>query len=126
MGLVGIDYNYREIMKQLLSFALVWLFSLTSLAETKVCAAFCLESQVVQQTSNWEYLGKVNAHYYIIGGWLHDEFDLYVKVISGKSFYQVRKEGKSYSVSVGKYSHQGKTFNASFSMGNNGTYYFNL
>ena len=113
-------------MKKLLFFALVWLLSLSSLVGTNVCAAVCLESQEVQQTSNWENLGKVTACYYLMG-WHDEEFDLYVKVISGKSFYQVRKGGKSYSVSVGKYSYQGETFNASFNAGNNKfTYYFNL
>ena len=78
----------------------------------------------VQQTSNWEYLGKVSAYYYLVQ-WSNSEFDLYVKVISDKSFYQVRRNGKSYSVSKGSFNCQGRTFNASFKEGSF-TYYFNL
>jgi len=78
----------------------------------------------VQQSSNWEYLGKISASYYMLA-WYDSEFDLYVKVISGKSFYQVRSNGKSYSVSIGNFNYQGKTFNASFK-GGSFTYYFNL
>lgn len=111
-------------MKKLLSFALFWLLSLTSLAETNVCAAGCSESKEIQQTSNWEYLGKINASYWLLN-WHYTEFDLYVKIISGKSFYQVRKEGKSYSVSVGVISYEGKKFNASFKADGH-TYYFNI
>jgi len=100
--------------------------SITSFAETKVFANRLSEPLEVQQASNWEYLGKVSAYYFALA-WYNSEFDLYVKVISGKPFYQVRNGGKSYSVSIGSYNYKGKTFNASFKEGSNGwTYYFNI
>lgn len=82
-----------------------------------------------QQSSNWEYLGKVSAKSH--SKHLGTEVELYVRVIGQRTFYQVRYEGKSYSVSLGKFSFGDSSiqYNASFTYKDglfSTTYYFNL
>ncbi|MBE6260338.1 MAG: hypothetical protein E7107_05865 [Prevotella sp.] len=112
-------------MKKLLFISAICMLSLNLSAEREFPSqsSVTLESLEDQQSSNWEYLGKISATYQLGTS----EFYLYVKVISGKEFYQVRKGGDCYAVTIGKYTCQGKNFNASFKEGEKGwTYYFNI
>lgn len=88
----------------------------------------------IQQNSNWEYLGDIKA--------VTDQNNeisltgkLYVRIIDGKEFYQVRvknkfgSEIKACSVSRGSFKCWGKEYNAKFFADINyysGTYYFNI
>lgn len=112
-------------MKKLLFISAICMLSLNLFAEREFPSqsSVTLESLEDQQSSDWEYLGKVSATYYLGTS----EFELYVKVISKKEFYQVRIGSKCYAVTIGTYNFQGKKYNASFKEGNNGwTYYFNI
>ncbi len=73
--------------------------------------------------ADWSYLGKI-TYYYEEGGhyYYRNNAELYVKVISGKTFYQVRFYSEEYTVVKGSYQHGGKYYNAKFGNGN----YFNL
>ena len=102
-------------MKKLLFTTIAIVLSIYSFAETTEKPVSEKELFEIQQTSNWEYLGKISATYQLgTSG-----FDLYVKVISGKEFYQVRKGANSYAVIIGRYTCQGKNFNATFKEGEN-------
>lgn len=111
-------------MKKLLSIVVICFLPFCSFANKDCTTELSSNLLEAQQTSNWEYLGKVSAYYFLLD-WSDSEFDLYVKVISGKTFYQVRSDGKSYFVSTGSFNCHGKTFNASFKKGSF-TYYLNI
>ena len=113
-------------MKKSFLIVMTCLFSYGSYAENNKFNTSISEVVTVQQYSNWEFLGSITASVYsALFGWSSSKFDLYVKVISGKAFYQVREGKNVYSVSVGDFSCQGKKFNASFKKDND-TYYFNI
>ena len=118
-------------MKRILIFvAFCLLQSLCSFADTGLPTASNEETPKVQQASDWEYLGTIEAENPITDTrWERTTFKLYVKVISGKSFYQVRRtvmlQEQCHSVSVGTFIRSKRQFNASFSA-NNIVYYFNL
>jgi len=78
-------------------------------------------SLYIQQTSDWEYLGKIEARC----AFYSKNFNLYVKVIGGKLFYQVRDDKNAYSVSLGNFSINNKKYNAKFTTSSD-TFYFNL
>ncbi len=84
-----------------------------------------------QQSSKWEYLGKVSAKSHSLD--IGIEVNLYVRVIGQKTFYQVSYNNNTYSVVLGDFSFNDSfsstTYNASFTIRfKNGikTYYFNL
>lgn len=117
-------------MKKILLFAAFCLLSVCSFADTCFLTESSAETPKVQQTSDWEYLGTIEAENPITDTkWERTTFKLYVKVISGKSFYQVRRtffgQEECHSVSVGSFIRSNRKFNASFSA-NNIIYYFNL
>ncbi|HCY72810.1 MAG TPA: hypothetical protein DHU75_01330 [Rikenellaceae bacterium] len=73
--------------------------------------------------ADWSYLGDI-TYYYKQGDFVCcSDAELYVKVISGKAFYQVRSSyGGKYTVVKGSFQLNGKCYNAMFGDGN----YFNL
>lgn len=81
---------------------------------------FFPETLTVAQT-DWTHLGEIKfysqAH---IGAW--GTAELYVKIISSNTFYQVRLHNKEYLVCRGSYKINGQQFNAKFG----DDYYFNL
>ena len=94
----------------------------------------CENSNTIQQNSNWEYLGDIKAvtnqnnEIRLTG-------QLFVRIIGGKEFYQVRvknkfgNEIKACKVSLGSFKCWGKEYNAKFSADIDyypGTYYFNI
>lgn len=92
-----------------------------SLSTTQVSANNVTTVKLEQQNnSTWEKLGTVQ-----LVGYVSLPGTLYVKVIGEKYFYKVviyyRNHKEEYSVSLGKYTHNGKSYNAKA-----GDYYFNL
>ena len=81
----------------------------------------------MQQFSEWESLGTMTAISYY---GRYEQFGLFVKTIRGMTYYQVRRY---YSVNnyinslvtLGKFTHKQKTYNAKFIM-SNVVYYFDL
>lgn len=80
-------------------------------------------TKCMQQTQ-WENLGKVSfiacregASFYYRG-----EGILYVRIIGKREYYKLKINNKFYSVSIGRYTINGKKYNAK--AGEN--YYFNL
>lgn len=87
-----------------------------------------LITTMVNQSGDWESLGNISA---ISQYGEKESFGLFVKVIGGKEFYQVRplfnKGGyiPKYSVTRGNYVFKGVKYNAKFSV-YSATYYFNI
>lgn len=87
-----------------------------------------LITTMVNQSGDWESLGNISA---ISQYGENKSFALFVKVIGGKEFYQVRplfnKDGyiPKYSVTRGNYTFKGGHYNAKFSVYST-TYYFNI
>ena len=121
-------------MKKILLFTAFCLLSVCSFADTGLSTASSEETPEVQQTSDWECLGDIkavtdqNIEISLTG-------KLYVRIIGGKEFYQVRvknkfgSEIKACSVSRGSFKCWGKEYNAKFFADINyysGTYYFNI
>ncbi len=132
MGLVG---TITKNMKRILIFAALCLLpSVSSFADTGLSTASNEVSQKVQQTSDWEYLGDIKAvtnqnNEISLTG------KLYVRVIAGKEFYQIRVKNKFSdkikvcSVSLGSFKCWGKEYNAKFYADVDtypGTYFFNI
>ena len=76
---------------------------------------------------DWEFLGRITA---VSEGGSTETFNLFVKVIANKAFYQVREKNgsKIYSVTFGDYTVGNKKYNAKFTAGSGFliTYYLNL
>lgn len=84
---------------------------------------FFPETLAAVQT-DWAHLGEIKFYFlYQASYWTWGTAELYVKVISGNTFYQVRLHNKEYLVYRGNYVANGQHFNAKFCDGN---YYFNL
>jgi len=111
-------------MKKLLFIAVIFMLSLNLYAERdlSITSSELYESPEIQQTSDWEYLGKINA----ASSLFLEEFDLYVKIIGGKEFYQVRKGTKRYAVTIGRYKFNDNYYNATFRGEGGSRYYFNI
>lgn len=81
---------------------------------------------LLAQSGSWESLGSISA---ISQYGEKKTFGLFVRVIGGKEFYQVRVyfsgTYNSYSVARGKFLFKGNEYNAKFSYFNT-TYYFNI
>lgn len=111
-----------------------WL-SLNSFGEGSLLAVSnsISESIEVQQTSNWEYLG--NSDYYRITNERAGTGSIFVRVISGRTFYQIRIKQfdgsiASFNISMGDFTIRGRKYNAKFSAtifpDNSQDYYINL
>ena len=78
------------------------------------------ESSVLQQTTNWELLGKITA--YSAESNFTWTGDLYVRIIGGKEFYKVRivyntsGDYKDCTVSFGNFRCRNMNFNAKFTL----------
>lgn len=81
---------------------------------------FFPETLAAVQT-DWAHLGEIK-YYCPSTGYKWGTAELYVKVISGNTFYQVRLLNKEYLVYRGNYEVNGQHFNAKFGQ----DYYFNL
>ena len=131
-GLVGLIIKK---MKRILIFAvLCLLLSVFSFAYTGLPTASNEENSIVQQNSGWEYLGDIEAVTNQNSG-IRLTGSLYVRIISGKEFYQVRVKNKFSSkivvcsVSLGSFKCWGKEYNAKFSADIDtypGSYFFNI
>lgn len=131
-GLIG---TIIKSMKRISIFVILCLLlSVCSFADKGLPTASNEEAPKVQQTSDWEYLGDINAvtnqnsEIRLTG-------KLYFRIIAGKEFYQVRVKNKFSdtikvcSVSLGSFKCWGKDYNAKFSADidyYSGTYYFNI
>ena len=94
----------------------------------------CKKNNSIQQNSNWEYLGDINA---VTNQNIEIRLTgkLYVRIIGGREFYQVRvkykfsNEVKACNVSFGSFKCWGKEYNAKFYADidyYSGTYFFNI
>lgn len=74
--------------------------------------------------ADWSCLGEITYYYKQGDFFCHSDALLYVKMISGKTFYQVRfyTSDTGYTVVKGSFQLNGKYYNAMFGDGN----YFNL
>lgn len=105
-------------MKKLLSIAVICFLPLCSFANKDLTTKPSSNSLEVQQTSSWEYLG--NSDYYRFTNERAGTGSIYVRVISGRTFYQIRIKKfdgstESFNISVGDYNVRGKKYNAKFS-----------
>ena len=83
---------------------------------------FFPETLAAVQT-DWAHLGEIKFYFlYQASYWTWGTAELYVKVISGNTFYQVRLHNKEYLVYRGNYVANSQCFNAKF----DGNCYFNL
>lgn len=105
-------------MKKLLFTTIAILLSLNSFAEATEIPVSEVELLETQQTSSWEYLGSTD--YYRFTNEKAGTGSIYVRVISGKEFYQIRIKTfsgsiDSFNISVGDYNIRGRKYNAKFS-----------
>ena len=122
-------------MKKVLFIVAVCILSLNSLAERGLSATSSTTSESLefQQSSNWEYLG--NSDYYRCTNQRAGTGSIYVRIISGRTFYQIRIKKYDgsidcFSISLGDYNVRGRKYNAKFSAtifpDNGQDYYLNL
>lgn len=117
--------NFSFVVSALIFAALCSLVPVISNANNKLPCNYYLQSD-----SNWELLGRITATSYAGTG---KTFNLYVRVIGNRTFYQAREldGSRSYSITFGDFSvgtQSGiKKFNAKFTGGNpEMDYYINL
>ena len=118
-------------MKKVFFFICLFAFSINSqgriISSDLFATSLIQQSNSIQQGDDWERLGSISA---ISEYGKKESFGLYVKVIAGEKYYQVRKYYSnngfsSYSVARGRFTFKGKEYNAKFSYFDI-TYYFNI
>lgn len=117
-------------MKRLLIvFCVISAISITQYVNAKECIISKQNANVeFLEQNNWEYIGTIRCRY---GDEVnaYENGELYVKVISGKSFYKVKLRGEEYSVIKNpQYNPNGSQWYQKYThmAGGNWMYYFNL